>query len=286
MSETKAGPKVGAGAGPRAGVAILGLPWDRSSSYLTGPALAPPLIREAFRSDSANTWTEYGLDLGAEGVVHDAGDLDLATGADPWESITDGAARLFDDGYKPIFLGGDHSVTHPLVRAAARFHPGLSILHLDAHPDLYHDFQGDPRSHASPMARIMEEGLVQRLVQVGIRTAVGEQREQAQRFGVEMVEMKDLGDGYLPSFSGPVYLSLDLDVLDPAFAPGVSHLEPGGMSTRRVLDLIHNFKSELIGADIVEYNPRRDINGLTAMVAAKLFKEIAARMLDRPGMAP
>ena len=270
----------------KAGAALLGLPWDRSSSYLTGPALAPPLIREAFRSDSANAWTEYGLDLGAEGAVHDAGDLDLTTGADPWETITEGAARLFGDGYVPIFLGGDHSVTHPLVRAAARHYPGLSILHLDAHPDLYHDFRGDPRSHASPLARIMEEGLAVRLVQVGIRTAVGEQRDQAQRFGVEMVEMKDLGRDYLPSFSGPVYLSLDLDVLDPAFAPGVSHLEPGGMSTRRVLDLIHNFEGRLIGADIVEYNPRRDINGMTAMVAAKLLKEIAARLLGRSGATP
>ncbi len=261
-------------------VALLGLPWDGSSSFMTGPALAPPLIREAMWSDSTNPWAENGLDLGAEGVLHDAGDLDLESGPDPWPLMEEGAGSLWDAGHLPIFLGGDHSVTHPLVRAAAGRFPGLSILHLDAHPDLYHDFQGDPRSHASPLARIMEEGLARRLVQVGLRTVTAHQRDQAARFGVEMMELKDLDPGLKLSFRGPVYLSLDLDVLDPAFAPGVSHPEPGGLSVRRVLGFIQNMRGDLIGADIVEYNPRQDAGGLTAMVAAKFIKEIAARMME------
>ena len=108
----------------------------------------------------------------------------------------------------------------------------------------------------------------------------GHQREQAQRFGVEVIEMKEINKAKEISFNGPVYLSLDMDCLDPAFAPGVSHYEPGGMSTRRLLEILQNLKGDLVGADIVEYNPKRDPQGITAMVAAKLLKEIIARMLQ------
>ncbi len=258
--------------------ALLGVPWDGSSSYLPGAALAPPRIREALHCDSTNLWTENHTDLGAGGVLYDAGDLDLKVGGDPWSLIDEGAGALFDKGYRPVFLGGDHSVTHPLVRAAAARYPDLCLLHLDAHPDLYQDFGGDPRSNASPMARIMAEGLVRRLVQVGIRTANRAQRLQADRYGVEMIEMKDLTPGFRPCFEGPVYISLDLDVLDPAFAPGVSHPEPGGLSTREAIGLIQALEGDLVGADIVECNPLRDVNGLTALAGAKLLKELAARM--------
>jgi arginase len=107
----------------------------------------------------------------------------------------------------------------------------------------------------------------------------GSEREQAQKFGVEVKEMKD-GINWLDDleFDGPVYLSLDLDCLDPAFAPGVSHHEPGGMTTRQVIDIIHRLKGKIIGADIVEYNPDRDLGSMTSMVAAKLLKEIIARI--------
>jgi arginase family enzyme len=126
----------------------------------------------------------------------------------------------------------------------------------------------------------MEEGLVERLVQVGIRTATGHQREQIERFGVEVIEMKDWRDDWPIDFDTPVYISFDLDCLDPAFAPGVWRREPGGLSTRQALNSIHNVSSPVVGADIVEYNPKMDLNGVTAMVAAKLLKEIAAKMLE------
>ena len=122
----------------------------------------------------------------------------------------------------------------------------------------------------------MEDGLVQRLVQVGIRTITGHQRELAERFGVEVIEMRDLGEVEQLSFDSPIYISFDMDCLDPAFAPGVSHHEPGGMSTREALTIIQNLKAEIVGADIVEYNPRRDPLGITGMVAAKMLKEIIA----------
>ena len=126
----------------------------------------------------------------------------------------------------------------------------------------------------------MEEGLADRLVQVGIRTATGHQREQIVRFDVEAVEMKDFRDDLTIEFDTPVYISFDIDGLDPAFAPGVSHREPGGLSTRQALNVIQRLKAGVVGADLVEFNPRMDSTGVTAMVCAKLLKEIAAKMLS------
>ncbi len=178
-----------------------------------------------------------------------------------------------------ISVGGDHAITYPILRAYAQRHEGLSILHLDAHPDLYEEFEGNRYSHACPFARIMEDGLVRRLVQVGIRTMTPHLREQVERFGVEVVEMKDFGGGMDLGLQGPVYLSVDLDALDPSCAPGVSHHEPGGLFVRDILQLIEDLDAPLVGADVVELNPARDVSDMTAMVAVKLVKEIAAQML-------
>jgi arginase family enzyme len=131
-----------------------------------------------------------------------------------------------------------------------------------------------------PFARIMEEGLATRLVQVGIRTMNPHQRAQAERFGADVIDMRHWRPGLRPDLDGPVYLSLDLDALDPAFAPGVSHHEPGGLSARDVLRLIQDAPGTLVGADIVEYNPARDLNGVTAMLVAKCLEELLARLLS------
>jgi arginase len=259
--------------------AIIGIPWDENSSYLSGAAEAPPLIRAAFTCESANRWSETGVDFGAA-PVHDAGDLKSLAGAAMQARIESAVAALLEQGYAPISLGGDHAVTHSVMRAFARRHPRLSILHFDAHPDLYDEFDGNRDSHACPFARIMEAGLAERLVQVGIRTANAHQRAQAERFGVEMIEMRDWRDDWPIEFDTPVYISFDLDGLDPAFAPGVSHREPGGLSTRQALHVIHRLSAPVVGADLVEFNPRMDVNGLTAMVCAKLLKEIAAKILE------
>ena len=155
----------------------------------------------------------------------------------------------------------------------------MTILHVDAHPDLYDEYDGDRLSHACPFARIMEEGLARRLVQVGIRTMNAQQRAQADRCGVEVIDMRAWSGGARPAVEGPVYISIDLDGIDPAHAPGVSHREPGGLSVRDVLDLVQRTNGPLVGADVVELNPRRDPEGVTAIVAAKLVKELAGRML-------
>jgi agmatinase len=260
-------------------IALIGVPWDENSSFLRGPAEAPPVVRAAFASESANMWSESGVDFGAT-PIHDAGDVQPTTGAAMLDRITESIAALLDQGRQPISLGGDHAITYPVIKAFAKKYPRLSILHFDAHPDIYDEFQGNRYSHACPFARIMEEGLVERLVQVGIRTATGHQREQIERFGVEVIEMKDWRDDWPIDFDTPIYISFDVDGLDPAFAPGVSHREPGGLSTRQAVNVIHSVTAPVVGADIVEFNPRVDLNGMTAMVCAKLLKEIAAKMRD------
>lgn len=267
-------------------VAVLGIPWDEKSSYLRGAAAGPAHIRQALHSSSANTASESGLDLGEETRIRLVGDLDLEVGEAALDTIERGVGGLIERGARVLCLGGDHSITLPIVRAHAGHYPDLAVVHIDAHSDLYDELHGDRLSHACPFSRIMEEGLVSRLVQLGIRTLNAHQRAQAERFGVEVLEMRDWRpeDGLPADLDGPLYLSLDLDALDPAFAPGVSHPEPGGLSTRQLLDVLQALPAPLIGADLVELNPLRDPLGLTARVAAKLLKEIAARLLLDSGV--
>ncbi len=257
-------------------VDLIGMVTDVHSSFLRGPALAPPLIRAALWSPHGNDASERGLELGAEIELNDCGDLSLTESAGDDALIEAAITQSLAAGAIPLSLGGDHSITYPILRALAAHHGPVEILHFDAHPDLYDELGGDRRSHASPFARIMEEGLASRLVQIGIRTLNKHQREQAARFGVEMIEMKDFARAPMPAFAGPLYISIDLDGFDPAFAPGVSHHEPGGLTPREVVNILLDIKVALIGADVVEYNPDRDIHSVTAVLAAKLVKELAA----------
>ncbi len=257
---------------------LLGIPFDGCSSYLRGAGDAPQKIRAALRCDASNHWTELGVDLGVAGIYGDAGDLAFAE-KDAFAAIGTGVGALLEQGKRPVSLGGDHSITYPIVKAFAQRYSGLTIFHFDAHPDLYDEFEGNRLSHACPFARIMEAGLAKRLVQVGIRTINRHQREQAERFGVEVVEMRSLPAYEKLMADGPVYITFDMDVLDPAFAPGISHREPGGMSVREAIAHLHAIQGGIVGADIVEYNPVQDIAGMTATVAAKILKEILGKML-------
>lgn len=257
---------------------LVGIPFDGQSSYLRGAADAPQKIREALACDASNHWTELGVDLGGEAVYEDAGDLQFAE-EDAVLGIESAISAMILGGVRPVSLGGDHSITYPIVKAVARKYADLTIFHFDAHPDLYDEFEGNRLSHACPFARIMEAGLAKRLVQVGIRTMNGHQREQAERFGVEVIEMSGLPAYARLKSSRPAYVSFDMDVLDPAFAPGISHREPGGMSVREAIAHLHAIEGEIVGADLVEFNPVQDVNGLTATVAAKLLKEILAKII-------
>lgn len=258
-------------------IALVGLPFDDFSSFLKGPAKAPDKIREALHSGAMNLCSESGIDLGSVENFKDLGNLKEITHP---KDVIEPIAQITHVGARVICLGGDHSLTYGIVKGHTRSHEDITILHLDAHSDLYDEFDDNRYSHACPFARIMEEGLVTRLVQIGIRTLNPHQEEQAKKFGVEIIQMKDWKNDISLDLPGPVYLSLDMDVLDPSFAPGVSHHEPGGFSTRELINFIQRQKMELIGADLVEYNPTRDTHGMTAMTCAKLLKEIVVKFLD------
>ncbi|OIT08217.1 PREDICTED: arginase 1, mitochondrial [Nicotiana attenuata] len=281
--------------GAVASTSLLGVPLGHNSSFLQGPAFAPPRIREAIWCGSTNSTTEEGKELNDPRVLTDVGDVpiqelrDSGVDGDRLMSIISESVKLVmeEDPLRPLVLGGDHSISYPVVRAVSEKLGGpIDILHLDAHPDIYHSFEGNKYSHASSFARIMEGGYARRLLQVGIRSITKEGREQGKRFGVEQYEMRTfsrdrqflenlkLGEG-----AKGVYISVDIDCMDPAFAPGVSHIEPGGLSFRDVLNILHNLQADVVGADVVEFNPQRDtVDGMTAMVAAKLVRELTAKI--------
>ena len=260
-------------------IVVMGVPFDAYSSYLKGPAQAPASIRQKLTTGSANSSTETGVDLRSHTKIHHFGDITWEEESKAFDAIEKTVDEVVKKGGIPLTFGGDHSITFPLMKSIAPYHDEITILHFDAHPDLYDSFKDNPLSHACPFARIMERGLAKRLVQVGIRTLNQHQREQVERFGVEVHEMMDWKGPEQIKLDTPVYISIDIDALDPAYAPGVSHLEPGGMSVRQILDVIHSIDVPIIGADIVEYNPKRDINDMTAMVTIKLYKEVCGKIL-------
>lgn len=262
-------------------VVLAGIPFDQNSSFMKGAAMAPARIREVLQAGATNLCSETGIDLGTAEGFFDLGDI-ITANAPGW--ITEIENKIFyflQNNTRVVSLGGDHAITYPILKAYGRQYKDLNIVQLDAHPDLYDKYDGNRYSHASPFARIMEEKLAQRLVQIGIRTVNAHQRKQIERFGAEVIEMRNFVADKMLGFDDPVYVSIDLDVLDPAFAPGVSHHEPGGMSSRQLIDFFHKLEAPIVGADIVEYNPRRDPTDITAMVAVKLLKEIVARMLEQ-----
>jgi agmatinase len=253
----------------------VGVPTDRNSSFARGPARAPQAIRRALFSDATNLTSESGIALDAPGVLVDRGDLPLTETDEDFARI-EAAFRPETLDLPFVALGGDHSITYPILRGLTASGGTVNILHFDAHPDLYDDFSGNRLSHASPFARILEEGRAGRLVQVGIRTANAHQREQARRFGVETVSMDRFRAEDVPIPDPPLYVTVDLDAFDPAFAPGVNHHEPGGLSVRDVLRVLRRLGDGVVGADVVELSPDRDPLGVTAAVAAKVVKELGA----------
>ena len=265
---------------------LAGFCSDDNSSHLKGAALAPDFIRKALHYGSANLTAENGISLNNNARFNDIGDFDMNTTdvnnrVEHFMSIENKIDDVLEGGGYPLILGGDHAITYPIVKAVAKHYPSVTILHFDAHPDLYDQLDGNPLSHACPFARIMENSFASRLIQVGIRTINQHQRRQIEKFSVETHEMRGFDvNSFTPNLTGPVYISFDMDALDPAYAPGVSHFEPGGLSVRDVLSIIQRIETPIIGADIVEYNPHNDINGMTAMVAAKLLKEIGSMILE------
>jgi len=263
-------------------ISIIGIPTDINSSFARGAAKAPQKIMHEFRSEATNTFSENGINTASHGkyIFHQL-DNHMSDKTE-FDFIKNSIEKELKSGNNCISLGGDHSITYPIISAHSQLYPKLNIIHIDAHPDLYDDFDGNPFSHASPFARILENNLAHSLTQFGIRTMNDHQEKQANRFNVVVHTMRDhhLNDKIKLHFEDPIYISIDMDGLDPAFAPGVSHPEPGGLSTRDVINIIAGIKGEVIGADIVEYNPLKDINDITGVTAAKLLKELMGKILE------
>jgi len=190
---------------------------------------------------------------------------------------------VLEEGAVPLLLGGDHAVTVPAFRAALHKYPDLKLLYLDAHPDLYPDFEGDLLSHACVVSRILElEGMSgERITQVGIRAPTPQQDEIAQRERLRIIPAWEFAN-FRYEAEGPVYLSLDIDVLDPAYAPGCGNPVPGRPSTRQLLALLQNVKSQIVAFDVMEVNPLLDPAGITALAAARIVIEMLGVLLDYP----
>lgn len=258
-------------------LALLSFPWDGSSSYARGAALAPPIIRALMASDISTDYSLSGVRV-SEAIAREVEPALSEDAAETRAEITKAVAAALAEGLKPLSLGGDHSVTFPILRAMKAKHGALNVLHIDAHPDLYDELNGDRYSHACPFARSLEEGLIANLVQVGLRSVTPAQRALGKKHNVTMRGAEAWEDIPYERLTAPLYVTIDLDGLDPAFAPGVSHPEPGGLSTREVLAILGKLRTAPVGADITELNPAKDVNLLTAHVAVRLVKELAALM--------
>jgi len=260
-------------------IVLIGIPFDEKSCYLRGAAKGPAAIRAAADERAINWWTEMGINLEEDITLVDVGDVDVSGDfRDVFTRIEESIFSILEKEGIPLILGGDHSISYPILKAFSRKFKELDVLHFDAHPDFYEELYGDRFSHACPFKRIMEEGLATSLLQVGIRASTGEQRANASIYPVKVIEMKDLGKISHLKFSSPLYISLDFDAFDPAFAPGVSHQEPGGLTSREVIEIIHSLEAKIVGMDLVELNPDRDPSGITAALGVKIVKEIAGKV--------
>ena len=262
----------------RARLVFVGLADDSQSSHRRGCAQGPARIRLAYDGNCYNPCTEAGVDL--SGAVADAGDL---TSQGSWEltarAFRECTAQLVAGGKIPFFAGGDHAVTVPAVAGLAERGERIHVIQIDAHPDLYPVYEGNPNSHACVAARLLEMSHVASVTQLGIRTLNPVQREHGKHFGdrIRLFFAYDL-PGRLPALQhippdARVYLTVDLDGFDPAFAPGVAHPVPGGLTPRQVLDFIRAAPWKLVGMDVVELNPSLDVNNQTAILAARLLHE-------------
>jgi agmatinase len=269
---------------------IVGAPMDELTSDAPGTRFGPRAMRAA--SCAAGRHLEAGIDALRETLrVIDFGDAPVLP-ADPLRShvaIEDTVAAVLDAGAMPVVLGGDHSITEPEIRACARVHGPVGLIHFDAHTDTGREVFGVERSHGTPMYRLVEAGHVdpERYVQIGLRgywPGAEELAWQSER-GITSYFMHDVRDRGIRAVvedavervgAGPVFLTVDVDVLDPAFAPGTGTPEPGGMTSGDLLWACREIASlvELIGADVVEVLPDR-IGSLdvTALVAERVVRE-------------
>ncbi|PDO10717.1 MAG: agmatinase [Candidatus Reconcilbacillus cellulovorans] len=258
---------------------VFGMPMDFTVSFRPGARFGPARIREA--SIGLEEYSPY-LDRSLADVRYfDAGDLMLPFGnaERSLAMIGDFVRKLLADGKFPLGLGGEHLVSWPIVREMHARYPDLALIHIDAHADLREHYEGEPLSHATPIRKAAELLGGRNIYQFGIRSGTREEFEYArERLNFYPFEVLEPLRRVLPELAGrPVYVTVDIDVLDPSAAPGTGTAEPGGVSSRELLAAIHAIaRSEVrvVGADVVEVAPVYDPSEQTAIVAAKLVREM------------
>ncbi len=253
---------------------LLGCPLEETVTFRQGARLGPPAIREA--SEGLETFSPA-LNRDLEEVSFgDLGDLTLPRGDldGSLSVIRQRARQLFSSGRRVLALGGEHLITLPLLEAAISVHPHLQLLQLDAHADLREDYQGQRLSHATVIRRIL--GLSKDLVvyQCGVRSGTQEEMGLARRSGqIQVLKRHGICNSIFRN--DPLYLTLDLDVLDPGVLPGTGTPEPGGWSFGALEEGLHALRGcQVVGADVVELAPGLDPSGVSAIVAAKAVREL------------
>jgi agmatinase len=272
-------------------VALMGIPYDGGTSYRTGARFGPRAVRE--QSSLIRTWHPVLKVHPFERLrVADCGDVDVVPISieRTYEAIEARIDAVAAAGARPLCVGGDHSVTLPILRSLARRHGPLGVVHFDAHPDTWDEYFGSKFFHGTPFRRAIEEGAVdaRRMIQVGIRGPLYGPEDFAfhDEHGIEVVRIetvKERGVGWVAErfarlAGGPVYCSFDIDAVDPAYAPGTGTPEVGGLTSYEALALVRALAGQtLVGADVVEVSPLYDGAGqVTALLAANLMFELVS----------
>lgn len=260
-----------------ANVIVYGAPFDGTTSFRPGTRFAP----EQMRSESwgLETYSPY-LDLDLEDYrVADGGDLDLPPGdvALSIEAIAQHAGALLAGGIVPIMLGGEHSLTLGQARAVIEKYPEVHVVHFDAHTDLREDYYGQPLSHASVIRRITDRIPPARMHSFGIRSGLKEEFAFAKaHMDFHPFNLDGLAKSLEAIGEAPIYLTIDLDVLDPSVFPGTGTPEPGGVSFLDLMQAIHRFRGKrIVAADLMELSPPLDASGASTAVACKLLRELS-----------
>ncbi|MBH8597894.1 MULTISPECIES: agmatinase [unclassified Thermoactinomyces] len=259
---------------------IYGMPMDWTVSFRPGSRFGPARIREAsLVHEEYSHYLEREL---SEITFYDAGDIPLAFG-NPERSlqqIADFVRKVLDLRKMPIGLGGEHLVTWPVVREVFKDYPDLAVIHIDAHADLRTDYEGEPLSHATPLRKIAELIGGPNLYQFGIRSMTKEEVLFAKEANIHFhpFDVVEPLKRCLPELKGrPVYVTIDIDAVDPAHAPGTGTPEPGGITSKEMLEAIHLIARsgvKVVGADLVEVAPAYDHSEQTPVLAAKLIREM------------
>lgn len=272
-------------------VALLGIPYDGGTSYRPGARFGPRAVRE--QSSLIRPWHPVLKVHPFDRLrIADCGDVETVPISieRTMEAIEQRIEAVTAAGAVPVCVGGDHSVTLPILRALGRRHGALGLVHFDAHPDTWDEYFGSRYFHGTPFRRAVEEGLIdpRRMIQVGIRGPLYGPQDFAlhEAHGIEVMRIEAVKEMGLPWVAerlqrlrgGPVYCSFDIDAVDPAYAPGTGTPEVGGLTSWEALTLVRSLQGfALVGADVVEVSPQWDGPGqVTALLAANLLFEFVS----------